>query len=117
MVNKGEGLSTLPNVPLPANMVKDLESNDRILLAKPLPDDTTGIRMDDPASVEFDDGEETTRRIVFQTPTGGYLVEYLPPDGWIVIRSVNETGRTEDEVADILTSWRRRHHAPSTSTT
>lgn len=115
MVAKGSVLDSLPDAPLPIAAVRQVESHPEIRLAKPLPGttadpaehtvDTTGEDAGDGYAgddVAETDGAETTRRIALRTATGGYVVEYLPPNGWVVIRSVPASGRGEEDIEPAL---------------
>ncbi|WP_458190575.1 hypothetical protein [Haladaptatus sp. NG-WS-4] len=87
-LERGAVVSALPKRPLLPEMVEQLEHDDEVLTVLPLmsgsPDD------------------ETTERIALQTIAGGYVLEYFPDDGWLVVRAVSGTDRTDDETFEEL---------------
>lgn len=90
----GDGVSSLPNRPLLPDVLMDLEDDEEVLTAMPL--------MSAPS-------EETTERFALQTVAGGYVIEYFPDEGWLVVRAVSGADKSEDEtfgeLMELVQEW------------
>lgn len=86
-LERGDSVS-LPHRPLAPDLVASLEASEDVHVATPVRFGPTG--------------QEAAERIALQTVAGGYILEFLPAEGWIVARRTTAEGKTDDQVADEL---------------
>jgi predicted nucleic acid-binding Zn-ribbon protein len=87
-LERGDTMASLPYSPLSATAVEQLEDDDEVLTVLSL--------------MSGSPDEETTERIALHTVAGGYVLEYFPHDGWIVVRSVSGSGKSDEQVFEAL---------------
>ena len=98
MAPPGSFVSSLPDAPIPTAKLRALEEHDRVLHVVPL------------SVVETSSGEETERFLI-QLQGSGYLLEYVPEQGWEKIERIDAEGKTDEEVFEALINAAREWHA------
>ncbi|MEF8783465.1 MAG: hypothetical protein V5A39_04965 [Haloarculaceae archaeon] len=87
-LQRGAILSTLPTDPLTSDLLDRLEEAEPVHTVLTL---LSGLEK--PGAVE---------RIAIQTTEYGYLLEYFPEDGWVVVRQVDGADKSPDELETAL---------------
>lgn len=98
MAPPGSFVSSLPNSPIPTVKLRALEEHDRVLHVVPL------------SVVETSSGE-ATERFFIQLQGSGYLLEYVPEEGWEKIEYIDAEGKTDEDVFEELVDAARAWHA------
>lgn len=87
-LEKGAILSTLPTKPVTSDLLDRLEEAEPVHAVLTL---LSGLEK--PGAVE---------RIAVRTTDYGYILEYFPENGWVVVRQVDGTNRSPDELETAL---------------
>ena len=91
-------VSSLPDVLIPTATLRALEDHDRVLHVVPL------------SVVATSSGEETERFFI-QLAGNGYILEYIPEQGWEKIEYIDAEGKTDEEVFGALVDAAREWYA------
>lgn len=91
MVEIGSLLSSLPDHPLPITTVEGLETHDAIVVAVP-------IQTEEETNAK----RTLTERFALVTASVGVILEYIPNQGWTVVKKVSGTDRSEKEMVAAL---------------
>lgn len=96
-LERGDTVTTLPDGGLSVTDIDALRSSDGI--------ETVTPQMTNPI-------ESATERIAVLVETSGYVLEYFPWKGWVVVRTVRTSGMADDEaeraLAEQMEEWQSR---------
>lgn len=98
MVSPDSFVSSLPDAPIQTAKLRALEEHARVLHVVPL------------SVVETSSGE-ATESFLIQLQGSGYILEYVPEQGWEKIERIDAKGKTDEEAFEELVDAAREWHA------